>query len=155
MIGYDKPALTPGSSLLRDPDLLVIGLGYVGLPLAAEAARCGLTVAGYDPDHAVVSGLNAGRSHVGDVSGDDVHAMLAGRFLATDTEDAVGWPAAIVICVPTPLTADNGPDLGAVRSAAAMAARRLRPARWSCWSRPPTREPPRRWCARCWRRSRA
>jgi nucleotide sugar dehydrogenase len=61
------------------------------------------------------------------VSGDDVHAMLAGGFLATDTEEAVGWPAAIVICVPTPLTADNGPDLGAVRSAAALAARRLRP----------------------------
>jgi UDP-N-acetyl-D-glucosamine dehydrogenase len=61
------------------------------------------------------------------VSGDDVRVMLAGRFVATDTEDAVGWPATIVICVPTPLTADNGPDLGAVRSAAAMAARRLRP----------------------------
>src|SRR5690349_1676957 len=53
--------------------------------------------------------------------------MLAGRFLATDTEDAVGWPAVTVICVPTPLTADNGPDLDAVRSAAALAARRLRP----------------------------
>jgi UDP-glucose/GDP-mannose dehydrogenase family, NAD binding domain len=127
LTGYDKPALTPGSSSLRDPDLLVIGLGYVGLPLAAEAARRGLTVVGYDPDHTVVSGLNAGRSHVGDVSGDDVHAMLSARFLATDTEDAVGWPAAIVICVPSPLTADNGPDLGAVRSAAATAARRLRP----------------------------
>ena len=127
MIGLDKLARTRGSSSLCDPDLLVIGLGYVGLPLAAEAARCGLTVAGYDPDHAVVSGLKVGLSHVGDVSGDEVHAMLADGFLATDTEDAVGWPAAIVICVPTPLTADNGPDLGAVSSAAAMAARRLRP----------------------------
>jgi nucleotide sugar dehydrogenase len=127
LIGLNKPARARGSSSLCDPDLLVIGLGYVGLPLAAEAARCGLTVVGYDPDHAVVSGLNVGRSHVGDVSGDEVHAMLAGGFLATDTEDAVGWPAAIVICVPTPLTADNGPDLGAVRSAAAMASRRLRP----------------------------
>ena len=92
MIGYDKPALTPGASLLRDPDLLVIGLGYVGLPLAAEAARRGLTVAGYDPDHTVVSGLNAGLSHVGDVSGDDVRAMLAGRFLATDTETPSAGP---------------------------------------------------------------
>lgn len=63
MIGLDKPARTRGSSSLCDPDLLVIGLGYVGLPLAAEAARCGLTVVGYDPDHAVVSGLNVGRSH--------------------------------------------------------------------------------------------
>jgi len=58
LIGLDKPAHVPGSSSLCDPDLLVVGLGYVGLPLAAEAARCGLTVVGYDPDHAVVSGLN-------------------------------------------------------------------------------------------------
>src|SRR5437762_7578989 len=76
LIGLNKPARARGSSSLCDPDLLVIGLGYVGLPLAAEAARCGLTVVGYDPDHAVVSGLNVGRSHVGDVSGDEVHAML-------------------------------------------------------------------------------
>jgi nucleotide sugar dehydrogenase len=127
LIGYGKPALTPGSSSLHDPDLLVIGLGHVGLPLAAEAARCGLTVVGYDPDHAIVSGLNAGRSHIADVPGDELQAMLAGRFLATATEDATGRPAVIVICAPTPLTADNGPDLGAVRSAAALAARRLRP----------------------------
>ena len=93
LIGYDKPARTPGSSSLRDPDLLVIGLGYVGLPLAAEAAGRGLTVAGYDLDHAVVNGLNAGRSHVEDVSGDDVDAMLAGRLPGhATTEDAVGRP---------------------------------------------------------------
>ena len=127
MIGYDSPARILGFPAVQEPDVLVIGLGYVGLPLAVEAARCGLAVAGYDPDDAVVSGLNAGRSHVGDVSGDDVQAMLAGNFRATTDETAVGSPAAIVICVPTPLTADNGPDLTAVRSAAEMAARRLRP----------------------------
>ena len=51
----------------HDPDVLIIGLGYVGLPLAAEAIRCGLAVVGYDLDETVVSGLNAGRSHIGDV----------------------------------------------------------------------------------------
>jgi len=127
VIGYHQPALTPGPSPLGDPDLLVIGLGYVGLPLAAAAARRRLAVVGYDLDRAVVSGLNAGRSHVGDVSGQEVRTMLAGRFVATAAEHEIGRPAVTVICVPTPLTADNGPDLDAVRSAAALAARRLRP----------------------------
>jgi len=106
---------------------LVIGLGYVGLPLAVEAARCGLTVTGYDPDEAVVNGLNAGHSHVPDISSDDVAGMRASGFRATADESATGSPGTIVLCVPTPLTADNGPDLTAVRSAAAMSARRLRP----------------------------
>jgi UDP-N-acetyl-D-glucosamine dehydrogenase len=127
VIGCHQPALTPGSSPLRHPDLLVIGLGYVGLPLAAAAARRRLTVVGYDLDRDVVSGLNAGRSHIGDVSGEELRAMLEGYFLATATEHEIGQPAVTVICVPTPLTADNGPDLQAVRSAAALAARRLRP----------------------------
>jgi nucleotide sugar dehydrogenase len=109
------------------PDVLVIGLGYVGLPLAAEAARCGLSVTGYDQDEAVVSSLNAGRSHVPDVPSDDVASMRASGFRATADEAAVGSPGTIVICVPTPLTADNGPDLTAVKSAAAMSARCLRP----------------------------
>jgi nucleotide sugar dehydrogenase len=127
MIVHDSPAQALAALRIHDPDVLVIGLGYAGFPLAAEATRCGLTVVGYDADHAVVGGLNAGRSHVGDVSGDEVRSMLAGTFRATADETTIGWPATMVICVPTPLTADSGPDLTAVRSAAAMAARRLRP----------------------------
>ena len=61
----------------RQPaDLLVIGLGYVGLPLAREAAFAGLTVVGYDLNTEVVAGLNAGRSHVGDVPAADIAEML-------------------------------------------------------------------------------
>ena len=105
----------------------MLGLGYVGLPLAAEATRCGLTVTGYDPDRAVVRDLNAGRSHLPHVSSADVAAMVRGRFQATADEAATGSPAAIVMCVPTPLTADHRPDLAAVRSAAEMSARRLKP----------------------------
>jgi nucleotide sugar dehydrogenase len=105
----------------------VVGLGYVGLPLAAEATRCGLIVTGYDLSDAVVSGLNVGRSHIADVSGDEVAAMLMSNFRATTDEASIGLPSTIVICVPTPLTADNGPDLTAVKSAAEMSARLLRP----------------------------
>ncbi len=107
-------------------DLLVIGLGYVGLPLAREAALSGLTVTGLDVDQQVVAGLSAGRSHVDDIPNAGVAAMLTRGFRATAGERAAGEPAAIVICVPTPLSADGGPDLTAVRAAAGTAGRLLR-----------------------------
>lgn len=115
------------SSGTNCPDLLVLGLGYVGLQLAAEASRSGLTVTGYDVSHSVVGELLAGRSHVADVSAGTVTAMLAGGFRATADEAAIGAPDSIVICVPTPVTADSRPDLTAVTAAAQLSARLLRP----------------------------
>jgi UDP-N-acetyl-D-glucosamine dehydrogenase len=98
-------------------DVVIIGLGYVGLPLAQEAARSGLSVVGFDVSEPVVDGLNAGRSHVDDLSGDDIAEMIAAGFRATtDTEQIVG-ASTYVICVPTPLAEDGGPDLGAVLAA--------------------------------------
>ena len=108
-------------------DLLVIGLGYVGLPLAREAALSGLTVVGYDLNHELVAGLNSGRSYVGDILPADVAEMLAKGFRATALEAEVGAPETVVICVPTPLSADTTPDLTAVSAAAEMAGRLLRP----------------------------
>jgi UDP-N-acetyl-D-glucosamine dehydrogenase len=55
-------------------DVLVIGLGYVGLPLAVQAARAGFRVTGYDTSAEIAASLNAGRSHVDDVSGEEVEA---------------------------------------------------------------------------------
>ena len=108
-------------------DLLVIGLGYVGLPLAREAAFSGFRVVGYDLNTEVVAGLNAGRSHVGDVPPADIAEMLARGFRATSAEEEAGDPDTVVICVPTPLSADSAPDLSAVRGAAQMTGRLLRP----------------------------
>ena len=108
-------------------DLLVIGLGYVGMPLAREASYHGLRVVGYDLDSEMVTRLNAGHSHVGDVPDTDVAAMLARGFRATAVEKDIGAPDTIVICVPTPLSADGAPDLTAVRTAAQAAGRLLRP----------------------------
>jgi nucleotide sugar dehydrogenase len=108
-------------------DLLVIGLGYVGLPLAREAALSGLRVVGYDLNQELVSGLNSGRSHVGDIPAADIAAMLAKGFRATTLEAEVGAPDTIVICVPTPLSADSTPDLAAVSAATKTAGRLLRP----------------------------
>ena len=108
-------------------DVLVIGLGYVGLPLAVQAARAGFRVTGYDTSAEIAASLNAGRSHVDDVSGEEVEAARARGFRVTADEAGIGPPDVIVICVPTPLSEADGPDLGAVRAAAQTAGRLLRP----------------------------
>ena len=107
-------------------DLLVIGLGYVGLPLVREATKAGLSAVGYDVGQGVVNGLNGGHSHVDDISDDDVARMLAAGFRATTSEAGAGEPDTIVICVPTPLSEADGPDLTAVRAASETAGRLLR-----------------------------
>jgi nucleotide sugar dehydrogenase len=110
-------------------DVVIIGLGYVGLPLAQEAVRVGLQVTGLDIRQATVDGLNAGRSHVDDLSDADIAAMLAGGFRAvTNVAGITGTgPDVIVICVPTPLSESDGPDLTAVRAATETAATLVRP----------------------------
>ena len=108
-------------------DVAIIGLGYVGLPLAAEATRAGLTVLGYDVNAAVVEALNQGRSHIDDLNDADIAKMRSTGFRATTDEAQIGTAEAALICVPTPLSADGGPDLGAVTSAVATVARNLHP----------------------------
>ena len=108
-------------------DVLVIGLGYVGLPLAAQAAQAGFRVTGFDTSAELTRGLNAGRSHVDDVTGDEVAAARARGFAATADPADLKPQDVIVICVPTPLSQADGPDLSAVRAAAQTAGRLLRP----------------------------
>jgi len=107
-------------------DVVILGLGYVGLPLARAATGAGLTVVGFDTDASVVASLAAGRSHVDDVPGDDVDRMLASGFHPTAEESAIGPVDTAVICVPTPLSTDGGPDLSAVIAATRTVARILR-----------------------------
>jgi UDP-N-acetyl-D-glucosamine dehydrogenase len=106
-------------------DLVVIGLGYVGLPLAQQAIRRGLAVAGYDLDADAVEGLNLGSSRVDDLSDADVSEMVASGFFATCVESVIGRADAVVICVPTPLDEASGPDLSAVLGATEAIARHL------------------------------
>jgi nucleotide sugar dehydrogenase len=108
-------------------DVVILGLGYVGLPLAREATRSGASVLGFDVKSGVVDALNAGRSHVDDLSDGDVAEMLQAGFRATVDETEIASAATAVICVPTPLSDDGGPDLTAVEAAAGTVARNLRP----------------------------
>ncbi|MFD7920620.1 nucleotide sugar dehydrogenase [Streptomyces sp. NPDC059740] len=98
-------------------DLVVIGLGYVGLPLAREACRAGLRVTGLDRSPEVVARLGAGVSHVDDVADEDVAAMLTAGFTATTDSGAIAHASTVVVCVPTPLSASGGPDLHMVEDA--------------------------------------
>ncbi|HST81340.1 MAG TPA: nucleotide sugar dehydrogenase [Kineosporiaceae bacterium] len=106
-------------------DLVVIGLGYVGLPLAQEACRSGLKVTGLDVNAGVVATLGERRSHVDDLSDADVEAMLAAGFVATTNPAVISQAKTVVICVPTPLADDGRPDLGPVLAAAATVAGHL------------------------------
>lgn len=108
-------------------DVVILGLGYVGLPLAQEAVRAGASVCGYDVNEAIVASLNACRSHVDDLADSDIAEMRAGGFTATTDEAHIASAATAVICVPTPLSEDGGPDLAAVKAATRTIARNLRP----------------------------
>jgi nucleotide sugar dehydrogenase len=108
-------------------DAAVIGLGYVGLPLAQAATAAGLAVIGYDINADVVGSLNSGHSHVDDLSDAEVVAMLESGFCATADPSALATVDTIVISVPTPLSTDGGPDLSAVNAAVATVATQLRP----------------------------
>ncbi|MFD9004168.1 nucleotide sugar dehydrogenase [Streptomyces sp. NPDC059582] len=108
-------------------DLVVVGLGYVGLPLARSASGAGLKVVGLDRSRRVVQGLNSGRSHVDDITDAEVGTMLEQGFEAVDQADVIAGANAVVICVPTPLTEHGSPDLGAVHAAVDDIAAHLTP----------------------------
>lgn len=106
----------------------VVGLGYVGLPLAMEFARAGFTVLGYDVSEARVRDLMTGRSHIQDVPdavlGDHVRS---GRFVATADADRLTECDAISIAVPTPLSKTRDPDMSYVQAATETVARASHP----------------------------
>jgi UDP-N-acetyl-D-glucosamine dehydrogenase len=107
--------------------VLVMGQGYVGLPLAMRAAAVGHDVIGFDIDDRRVKQLAHGNSFIEDVSSDELAAALAsGRYRPTsDTDACVGFDVA-VITVPTPLS-DGVPDLGSIEDAGRTVAAHLRP----------------------------
>jgi UDP-N-acetyl-D-glucosamine dehydrogenase len=97
---------------------VVIGLGYVGLPLAHAATMSGVQVTGLEVNQNVVDSLNSGISHIGDLSNDEIGAAVSKGFHATTDPACITDADIVVICVPTPLNNDGHPDLAAVMSAA-------------------------------------
>jgi UDP-N-acetyl-D-glucosamine dehydrogenase len=106
----------------------VVGLGYVGLPLAYELATAGYRVLGYDISQRVVDGLNAGKSHIKDTTDAQLQSILkAGRFEATSDPSRLSEPDAISICVPTPLSKFKDPDVSFIVAATEAVKQTLRP----------------------------
>ncbi|KKX25753.1 nucleotide sugar dehydrogenase [Rhizobium sp. LC145] len=105
----------------------VIGLGYVGLPLAMAIARAGFKVMGFDVDPTKITAIEGNRSYVEAVSDDTLaRERAADRFSATCDFDRLGECDIIAICVPTPLTANRDPDLSFVEKTARSIAATLR-----------------------------
>jgi len=112
----------------RQARIGIIGLGYVGLPLAVEFAKAGFEVTGFDVDVAKVSSINKGHSYIGDVPSEDVAAAVKAKKLsATDDMSKLYDMDAIDICVPTPLRKTRDPDLSYVVLAVDAVRARLRP----------------------------
>ena len=105
----------------------VIGLGYVGLPLATEFASAGFKATGFEVDEKKVGEINAGRSYIADVSSQIIKQSVdADRLAATTNFDLLGDCDAIIICVPTPLRKTKEPDVSFILAAAEQIKQRLR-----------------------------
>ena len=95
----------------REGRIGIIGLGYVGIPLALRFHEVGYTVVGFDIDEERVTTLNAGETPIKHISSEAIGAMLAGGFTATTDFARIPEVDAIIICVPTPLSRHREPDL--------------------------------------------
>ncbi|MEN6574914.1 MAG: nucleotide sugar dehydrogenase [Phycisphaerales bacterium] len=109
------------------PYVGIIGLGYVGLPLAREFTQGGARVLGFDINSKMVAVINRGRSPIKHISHESMAQMVkSGRFHATDDMTKLSRPDTLIICVPTPLTKNREPDLQYIESTAWTIAKYLR-----------------------------
>lgn len=112
----------------RDVLIGVEGLGYVGLPLAARAARVGFRVLGFDVSQERIDRIMSGESYVGDVPSSDLAPLVADGFFAATTDfSRLGECDVVIICVPTPLDEHGQPDISFIESAGDAIAATLRP----------------------------
>ncbi len=101
----------------------VVGMGYVGFPVAAAVLQSGFTVVGFEVDSGKVADLNAGRSYLGHIASTKFESLAASkRFSATSSPEALAECDIVILCVPTPLANDRTPDLSYVTSSTEMVA---------------------------------
>ncbi|PIO46900.1 MAG: UDP-N-acetyl-D-glucosamine dehydrogenase [[Chlorobium] sp. 445] len=104
----------------------VVGLGYVGLPLAVEFARKGFKTIGIDLDKRKVESIAAAKNYIQDIKEEDFQDAIKQGFKATDNYDCIGSCDVIYICVPTPFTPNKEPDISFITSASESIAKHLR-----------------------------
>jgi nucleotide sugar dehydrogenase len=116
---FERGILSVIRDLPKDKGLkaVIVGLGYVGLPLAVAAAESGISVVGLDRNGTIVDGLNSGSSHIDDLGSTDIAELLSNGFTATTNPECIAETDVVVICVPTPLDSSGQPDLKAVMGA--------------------------------------
>lgn len=105
----------------------ILGQGYVGLPLAEALTEVGDSVLGFDVNEALVGRLNAGVSHIDDISDEALGRMIAAGYRATSSPSDLALADVVVICVPTPLQASGAPDLTYVENASTLVSENLKP----------------------------
>ena len=109
----------------------VVGLGYVGLPLAVEKAKAGFRTIGFDVQEEKVNMVNAGHNYIGDVVDRDLKALSQNKMLSATTDFSfVKDVDFIAICVPTPLDAHQQPDISYVKSSTEEIAKHLTRDSW-------------------------
>ena len=118
----------------------IIGLGYVGLPLAVAFAEEGCEVVAVDVDPRKTRQLQAGQSYIEDIPSERLQAVL-GRLTVTTGYEALAGVDAVLVCVPTPLSVNREPDLGPLVDSMRALSNVLRQANWWYSSRPPTPAP--------------
>ncbi|HDS29819.1 MAG TPA: nucleotide sugar dehydrogenase [Firmicutes bacterium] len=102
----------------RTAKIAVVGVGYVGLPLAVHFAEAGFTVTGYDVKSDTIEKLNRGESHISDISSERLSPLVKlGKFHVTSDESVLGDSDIIFICVPTPFTRNKTPDISYIEKA--------------------------------------
>lgn len=113
---------------LREARVGIVGLGYVGLPLAVEFAKAGFTVTGIDIQNSKVDGINLGRSHVQDISSAELESLVEKEALKATTDfSAIAGLDTVNVCVPTPLRKTKDPDMSYIVSACEEISRYLHP----------------------------
>lgn len=105
---------------------IILGQGYVGLPLAQALTEIGDDVLGFDVNQGLVDRLNSGSSHVDDIADATLKTMLDSGYRATTTPSDIALADVVVICVPTPLDPHGGPDMSFVESASELVAANLK-----------------------------
>ena len=111
----------------RNANVGVVGLGYVGLPLAMLFARAGFPVTGFDVDQTKVEKLNAGSSYIQRILPEEIAQLRESGFSATADYTRIRTMQAIIICVPTPLDEHQGPDLRYIEDTARSLSPHLQP----------------------------